>query len=96
MKIDFSNSINMYRKSICGNTNNKNSISSNTVKTDVMDFSHGKTSGVDKNMVALKSQIQGDVTYSADAKRIQELHLMVKNKTYQVSTDDIVKAIMDD
>ena len=97
MKVDFSSGVSIYRKSISGiPAPISTDAVSGSPKTDVIEFSHGSTGSVDKNMLTFKSKVQRDISYPADAKRIEKLHNMVKNHTYRIPTEDIVNAILND
>lgn len=92
MKVNFSSNLNLYAKNQAERSKSvKGGFASG--KTDVAEFTHG-TSTLDKALSGTKASIMSDVYAPTSEARIAELKQAVKDGSYHVSTDDIVKALL--
>lgn len=96
MKVNFSSNMGVYRKH--GPTNVPSSGKPALSKAEVADvaqFSHSGSVALDKSLLGAKASIQSAAAASADAGRVSALKQSVREGAYHVSTDDLVKAILD-
>lgn len=95
MKVNFSANLGLYRGSQPGGLREtKSSLKSG--KTDVADFSRGSGAVLDKSLLTVKSAIQNEVYAPAGNARLSQLKASIKDGSYHVSTDDLVKAFLDE
>lgn len=93
MKVDFPSNVNLYRTGQqAGMKEEKKAV---PARTDVAEFSRGSGAGLDKALVGTKASIQSEIYVPTGSARIAELKAAVRDGSYHVPTDDIVKAIID-
>jgi|GEM_PF-881076 len=93
MKINFNSSNNLYlkREPVAGG---KDLRSFRGNSTDVAEFSRGGTAAPDKSLMGAKAVIQRAVSAQADPARLEALRQSVKDGSYNVETDELVRAIL--
>lgn len=98
MKIDVNSGYGIYNKKLTAEAKTVKSGSPDGGKktSDVVDISRGNTAIADKSLVALKSNIQRDVSLNASAERIGQLQSAIKNGTYYIPTEALVNSILTD
>ncbi len=95
MKVNFPSRMNLYARMQAERaTSVKGGFSSG--KTDVAEFSRGSVANLDKNLLGVKNSIQNELYTSASAERLDQLKQAIKAGKYHISTDDMVKALLDE
>ena len=93
MKVDFFSSSNVYPKREPVGVGRSNSSGRNNF-TDVAEFSRGGAPVLDRSLVGAKVSIQNGVSSPTDAGRLQNLQQSVKDGSYHVNTDELVRAFL--
>ena len=95
MKVNFPSRMNLYAKMQAERaTSVKGGLPSG--KTDVAEFSRGAVANLDKSLLGAKNSIQNELYAPASAERLDQLKLAIKSGKYHISTDDMVKALLDE
>lgn len=96
MKVDFSSNMGLYRKrGPSGAPKTGDQAAFKAELADVAEFSRGGAATLDKSLVTAKASIQSAAAAPADPARVDALKQSVREGAYYVSTDDLIKAILD-
>jgi len=94
MKVDFTSGMNIYKRQGSASAG-RDSRAEQTGAACVSELSRGGASGLDKSLLGARVSIQNSLGTQTSQARLDELAQSIRDGSYHVSTDDLVRAILD-
>ena len=93
MKVDFFSNMSVYQKRDHSSAG-RDPRTARGNSTDVADFSRGGASPLDRSLMGIKASIQSAVGSQASPARLEALSQSIRDGSYHVSTDTLVRAFL--